>query len=35
MKYFKFILVTIALIFSAASALTSTDRCGKNYDNQK
>ena len=35
MKYFIFIIGNIALIFTIASALRSTERCGKNYDNQK
>ena len=34
MKYFKFIIANIALIFAIAKALKSTERCGKNYDYQ-
>ena len=35
MKYFKFIISTIALFLSTTDALTSSDRCGKDYDNLK
>ena len=35
MKYFKFFLANIALIFIITSSLRSTERCGEDYNNQK